>query len=389
MRTAIVVGTGLIGTSVALALSRRGVTVYLDDTDTTAARTAEALGAGSLRLPGKQVDLAVLAVPPGRIGAVLARCQLDDLAHTYTDVASVKARPSDEVASAGGDPSSYIGGHPLAGSERSGPLAARADLFEGRPWVLTPSPRTDRASLNRGLELVSLCGGVPVLMDAAGHDRAVALTSHAPHLISSLMAARLEEAESEHIRVSGQGLRDVTRIAAGEPALWGDILEANAGAVTSVLEAFAADLDRLLSVLRAQRSADAAVRARATGELDRILRRGNRGHARVPHKQRARPDEFVAIPVAIPDQPGALAALFSAVSEAEVNVEDVRIEHSLDQPRGLVELLVDPASVAGVRRVLDANGWSRHEDPHAGHGVRSADRAVGSVTGRRNPDPAR
>ncbi|MCA6094668.1 prephenate dehydrogenase [Streptomyces sp. SCA3-4] len=363
MRTAAVVGTGLIGTSIALALSRRGVMVHLDDTDTTAARTAEALGAGTLRPPSAPVDLAVLAVPPAHIGAVLARCQSESLAHVYTDVASVKSRPHEEVAAAGGDPSSYIGGHPLAGGERSGPLAARSDLFEGRPWVLTPSSRTDRSALNRGLELVSLCGGVPVIMDTAAHDRAVALTSHAPHLISSMMAARLEDAESEHIRVSGQGLRDVTRIAAGEPRLWGDILEANADAVAEVLEAYALDLDRLIAILRAQRSADDEVRRQAAGELEEMLRRGNRGRARVPHKQRSQPAEYVAVPVAVPDQPGALARLFSAVSEAGVNIEDVRIEHSLDQPSGLVELLVEPASVAGVRRLLDANGWVRQETP--------------------------
>lgn len=362
MRTAAVVGTGLIGTSVALALSARGVVVYLDDADTTAARTAEALGAGVLGPPAERVDLAVLAVPPARTGAALARCQQEGLAHTYTDVASVKARPHEEVHAAGGDPASYIGGHPLAGSERSGPLAARADLFEGRPWVLTPSARTDRAALNRGLELVSLCGGVPVIMDTAAHDRAVALTSHAPHLISSLMAARLEEAESEHIRVSGQGLRDVTRIAAGEPALWGDILEANADAVADVLQAYAADLDRVITALRGHRSAGAAERAQAAADLRRLLDSGNRGHARLPHKQRSQPVDFIAVPVTVPDQPGALARLFSAVSEAGVNIEDVRIEHSLDQPRGLVELLVEPSSLTGVRRVLDAHGWTPRDE---------------------------
>ncbi|MBH5334904.1 prephenate dehydrogenase [Streptomyces pactum] len=362
MRTAAVVGTGLIGTSIALALTRRGVAVHLDDADTTAARTAEALGAGSLRPPAEPVELAVLAVPPAHIGTVLARCQREGLAHAYTDVASVKSRPYEEVTAAGGDPASYLGGHPLAGSERSGPLAARADLFEGRPWVLTPSPRTHRAALNRGLELVSLCGGVPVIMDVAAHDRAVALTSHAPHLVSSALAARLEDAEAEHIRVSGQGLRDVTRIAAGEPALWADILEANADAVADVLEACAADLGRMVTVLRARRGADEQGRARATAELTELLRRGNRGHARVPQKPRSRPVEFVAVPVAVPDQPGALARLFSAVSEAGVNIEDVRIEHSLDRPRGLVELLVDPASLTGLRRVLDANGWAPQEE---------------------------
>lgn len=362
MRSALVVGTGLIGTSIALALSRRGVTVYLDDKDTTAVRTAEALGAGFLEPPPARLDLAVLAVPPAYIGAVLADCQRRGMAHAYTDAASVKARPHQEIRAAGGDPATYVGGHPLAGAERSGPLAARADLFEGRPWVLTPSPQTDRAALNQGLELVSLCGGVPVLMDTDAHDRAVALTSHAPHLISSMMAARLEGAKSEYIRVSGQGLRDVTRIAGGEPALWNDILTANADAVAEVLEAYAVDLDRMIGVLRAQRSQEEPVRQKASADLQEMLWRGNRGHARVPDKHSSLPTEFIAVPVAVPDQPGALARLFSAVSQAGVNIEDVRIEHSLERPCGLVELLVDSASVTGVRRLLDENGWAWQED---------------------------
>ncbi|MBL1099299.1 prephenate dehydrogenase [Streptomyces coffeae] len=362
MRSALIVGTGLIGTSIALALSRSGVTVYLDDRDTTAVRTAEALGAGYLEPPPARVDLAVLAVPPAHVGAVLADCQRKGLARAYTDAASVKARPHDEIRAAGGDPGSYVGGHPLAGAERSGPLAARADLFEGRPWVLTPSPQTDRATLNQGLELISLCGGVPILMDTDAHDRAVALTSHAPHLVASMMAARLEEANSEYIRVSGQGLRDVTRIAGGDPALWSDILTANADAVADVLEAYAADLEQMISVLRAQRGDDEPAREKASAELEEMLRRGNRGHARVPDKRTSLPIEFIAVPVAVPDQPGALARLFSAVSAAGVNIEDVHIEHSLDKPRGLVELLVDVASVTIVRRLLDENGWAWQEE---------------------------
>ncbi|MFI8389866.1 prephenate dehydrogenase [Streptomyces sp. NPDC085540] len=361
MRSVQVVGTGLIGTSIALALSRRGVVVYLDDRDTTAARTAEALGAGHLEEPPSRVDLAVLAVPPAHVGAVLVDCQRKGTAHAYTDAASVKALPHDEIRALGGDPATYVGGHPLAGAERSGPLAARADLFEGRPWVLTPSSQTDRAALNQGLELVSLCGGVPVLMDPEAHDRAVALTSHAPHLVSSLMAARLAEARSEYIRVSGQGLRDVTRIAGGEPALWSDILTANADAVADVLEEYAADLGRLIAALRAQR--DDGARAKASADLRELLRQGARGHARVPDKRSATPVQFVAVPVSVPDQPGALARLFSTVSDAGVNIEDVRIEHSVDdRRRGLVELLVDASSVPGVRRLLDDNGWVWQEE---------------------------
>ncbi|MFJ9890722.1 prephenate dehydrogenase [Streptomyces sp. NPDC091287] len=362
MRSALVVGTGLIGTSIALALTRRGVTVYLEDRDTTAVRTAQALGAGSMEPPPGRLDLAVLAVPPVHIGAVLAQCQQKGMAHVYTDAASVKAQPHQEIRAAGGDPATYVGGHPLAGAERSGPLAARADLFEGRPWVLTPSPQTERSALNLGLELVSLCGGVPVLMETAAHDQAVALTSHAPHLVASMMAARLEGARSEYIRVSGQGLRDVTRIAGGDPALWSDILTANAEAVADILDEYAVDLDRMITVLRAQRSGEEQVRKQAYADLEEMLSRGHRGHARVPDKRSSLPTEFVAVPVAVPDQPGALARLFASVSGVGVNIEDVRIEHSLDQPRGLVELLVDAASVTTVRRLLDEQGWAWQEE---------------------------
>ncbi|GAA2311199.1 prephenate dehydrogenase [Streptomyces violaceusniger] len=352
------IGTGLIGTSVALALTRRGVTVYLDDADTTAAATAEAMGAGSMAAPESPVELAVLAVPPAHIGSVLARVQGRGLAHAYTDVASVKARPHHEIQSAGADPAGYIGGHPLAGGERSGPLAASADLFEGRLWVLTPSAHTERLVLNRALELVSLCSGVPVIMDTVAHDRAVALTSHAPHLIATIMAARLENAADESVRVSGQGLRDVIRIAAGDPSLWRDILDANADAVADVLDTYAADLGGAVTALRALGSADETRRKQAGADLDDLLRRGNRGHARLVRKPGAAAAGFLPVPVMIPDQPGALAELFTAVGETGVNIEDVRIEHSPDRPRGLVELLVEKASAPQLCRLLDAAGWT-------------------------------
>ncbi|MFI9100855.1 prephenate dehydrogenase [Streptomyces fildesensis] len=357
MRSAAVIGTGLIGTSIALALTRRGVSVYLDDVNSAAARTAEAMGAGSCRAPEEPVDLAVLAVPPARIGTVLAGVQRAGLAHAYTDVASVKARPHSEMEAAGADPSSYIGGHPLAGAERSGPLAGRADLFEGRPWVLTPSVRTDRTVLNRALELVSLCAGVPVVMDTAAHDEAVALTSHAPHLVAALMAARLEHAAEPSLRISGQGLRDVTRIAGGSPGLWGEILEANSEAVADVLDAFAADLAGAVAALRGLRAPDPVRTEQAAAELDALLTRGNRGHARVAQKSGAA-DEVALVPVIIPDQPGALAELFAAVGAIGVNIEDVRIEHSLDQPRGLVELFVSRSSAAALSRLLSDAGWT-------------------------------
>ena len=364
MKTAVVIGTGLIGTSVALALSRHGVVVLLEDHDADAARTAASLGAGTLLAPGspeQPADLAILAVPPVHVAHVLAEVQARGLARCYTDVCSVKAGPVAEAAALGLDTATYIGGHPLAGLERSGPLAARADLFEGRPWVLTPVQDTSRDALNRALELISLCGAVPVVMDPVEHDRAVALVSHAPHLVSSLMAARLEHSAEDATRIAGQGVRDVTRIAAGDPALWREILTANAAAVADVLEEYAGDLATVVGTLRAlakDAGAPAAGAADAAAELVELLRRGNAGQARIPGKHGAPRAAYAAVPVVISDAPGELARLFAAAGAAGVNVEDLAIEHSPGQQVGLVTLYVDPEAAPGLAERLTERGWT-------------------------------
>lgn len=138
MRTALVIGTGLVGTSAALALAGRGIHVHLVDHDPESARTAAALGAGTDEPPEGRVDLAVVAVPPAHTATVLAAAIRAGAARGYLDVASVKGGPRRELEALGVDLTPYIGTHPMAGKERSGPLAATADLFEGRPWVLTP-----------------------------------------------------------------------------------------------------------------------------------------------------------------------------------------------------------------------------------------------------------
>ncbi len=358
MRTAAVVGTGLIGTSVALALAAQGVTVYLRDTDATAVRTAAALGAGVAEVPPAPVDLAVLAVPPARIGATLRDCQRNDLAHSYTDVGSVKEQPLRDIVELGCDVSRYIGGHPLAGRERSGPLAARADLFDARPWVLTPSKDTDTETLNRALEMVALCRAVPVVMEPRAHDHAVALVSHAPHLVSALMAARLENAADTATRLAGQGVRDVTRIAGSDPGLWVEILGANATAVADVLADLADDLAETVAALRALAAEDDAKRSDGVDGITGILRRGNAGHARIPGKHGAPAARYEAVPVVVGDHPGELARLFADVGVAEVNIEDITIDHSPGRPAGLVELMVDPAAAEGLVLELRRKNWN-------------------------------
>ncbi|MFJ5224836.1 prephenate dehydrogenase [Streptomyces sp. NPDC088400] len=358
MRTALVIGTGLIGTSAALVLAGRGVTVHLVDHDPAQARTAAALGAGTDEAPEGPVDLAIVAVPPTHVAATLATAMRDGVARGYLDVASVKGGPRRELSALGLDLAAYIGTHPMAGKERSGPLAASADLFEGRPWVLTPTRDTDTEVLNLALELVALCRAVPVVMDADAHDRAVALVSHTPQLISSMVAARLKEADETAVRLCGQGIRDVTRIAASDPGMWVEILSANSGPVADVLAGVAADLDETVAALRALQSSDEDKRRGGAAGIEDVLRRGNAGRVRVPGKHGAAPAAYEIVAVLISDQPGELARIFADASRAGVNVEDVRIEHATGQQAGLVQLMVEPAAAPVLAASLRERGWS-------------------------------
>ncbi|KRV49652.1 prephenate dehydrogenase [Wenjunlia vitaminophila] len=358
MRTAAVIGTGLIGTSIALALSARGVSVHLRDRDQATVRTASALGAGTEEAPDGPVELAVVAAPPAHVGRTLAQVQAEGLAHSYLDVASVKGGPGRELAELGCDLSRYVGSHPMAGKERSGPLAASPDLFEGRPWVLTPTRETSTDTLNLALELVALCRAVPVVMDAAEHDRAVALVSHTPHLLASMVAARLEHAADSAVRLAGQGVRDVTRIAASEPAMWIDILAANAGPVADVLADLAEDLQRTVGALRELQSADEDKRRDGVSGIEDVLRRGNAGRARIPGKHGTAPARYEVVAVLIGDRPGELARVFADAGRAGVNIEDVRIEHSTGQRAGLVQLMVAPAVATSLASALVERGWN-------------------------------
>ncbi len=358
MRSALVLGTGLIGTSAALALVQRGVTVHLADHDPEQARTAAALGAGTDAAPDGPVDLAVVAVPPAHVATVLADAMRRDAARGYIDVASVKGGPRRDLQALGLDLTRYLGTHPMSGREKSGPLAATGDLFEGRPWVLTPTRDTDTEVLNLALELVSHCRAVPVVMDADAHDRAVALVSHMPHLVSSMVAARLEHADEAAVRLCGQGIRDVTRIAASDPGMWIDILSANPGPVADLLSDVATDLDEAVRALRALQSSDEAKRREGSAGIEDMLRRGNAGQVRVPGKHGSAPRAYEVVAVLIDDQPGQLARIFADAGRAGVNIEDVRIEHATGQQAGLVQLMVEPQAVPVLTAALRERGWA-------------------------------
>jgi prephenate dehydrogenase len=355
VRSCLVVGTGLIGTSIALALRGQGVTVHLSDRDPVAVRRAAELGAGDPGVPRAQVDLAVVAVAPSATAEVAIGLLTGSVAATVVDTAGVKADVMREVRRVLGRAGHFVGTHPMAGRERSGPGAARADLFEGRPWVLVEAG-SEEASRARARALVQLCGGVPVRMDEIAHDAAVALVSHVPHLAATLVAARLAEGEGAALELTGQGLRDVTRVAASDPDLWVDILAANAEPVARVLTELRQDVDGAIAALR-EVSEDPEWGRTSLREL---LVRGNSGRARLPGKHGAAATAYVVVPVVVADRPGELARLLVDAGHAGVNVEDVRIEHSPGQPVGLVELSVSPGVEDRLTQALLELGWVVH-----------------------------
>jgi prephenate dehydrogenase len=345
-----IVGTGLLGTSAGLALRARGVDVVLADASPAALTLAADYGAGRPATAEDVPDLVVVAVPPDVTARVVA-AELDAFPNAIvTDVASVKAQPFAELLDAGADIARYLGSHPLAGRERGGAIAARSDLFVGRPWVLTPHDAADPRALALVEDLALDLDAVPVTMPADEHDASVALVSHVPQVVSSLLARRLVDAPATALGLAGGGLRDTTRVAASDPALWVQILASNAPAVAGVLRAFRDDLDALLALV-AEPEAPGARRGIAES-----LAGGNAGVARIPGKH-GQDRRFSQLVVLVDDRPGELARLLTDIGAVGVNMEEIRLEHSPGAPIGLAEISVLPETEARLVAELADRGW--------------------------------
>jgi len=356
----VVVGAGLVGASIGCALSVHGFTVHLVDASPSHALVAAELGAGTVSPPDPDtVDLVVAAVPPLALPEVVVDALARYPQATVTDVGSVKAGLLAALWHSGIDLSRYVGSHPMAGSQYSGPMTARADLFEDRTWVITPHRRSAASSVELVSRMVSACGARAVVMDVDDHDAAVARVSHLPHLMAVLMAGHLHSVPAEHLALAGQGLRDVTRIAGSDPGLWEQILTANATAVLAELRAVAEELDTVIS----------AIQTPGTGDLRTQLTRGVGGTRRIPGKHGAAAVTYTQVVVEIPDAPGALGRLFALVGEAGVNVEDVSIEHDQVKQIGYLWLAVDPTQAPGLVLAMTDHGWSVQPQPRSGRGL--------------------
>jgi prephenate dehydrogenase len=345
-----VVGAGLLGASVGLALRAKGVDVIVADQSPAQLSLAIDYGAGRRAEDTDNPELIVVAVPPDVTAAVVAAELAAHPDALVTDVASVKAGPLDELRAAGAPLDRYVGSHPLAGRERGGAISARADLFFGRPWVIAANEATSAPQLRVIEDLVMDLGAVPVQMTAEEHDRSVALVSHVPQVIASLLAKRLIGATEAAVSLSGQGLRDTSRIAGSNPELWVQILGANAASVVELLNEYRDDLDQVIQTLSAP---DALGARRALAET---LAAGNAGVARIPgkHGQDRRYSQLVVL---VDDTPGELARLLTEIGQAGVNLEDLRLEHSPGAQIGLAEISVLPEVEQQLIDELESRGW--------------------------------
>ena len=352
----LIIGAGLLGASLGMRLSKLGLPVFLRDIYPVVSALACDMGAGQ-RWEEDCPDpaLVIVATPPDVAADQVIAALKEFPTALVTDVASVKSVILEEVAQAGADLTRYVGSHPMAGRERSGTAFAREDLFESRPWVIVPNQETDPGAVLAMRTLALDVGSLPLQLDAETHDQSVALVSHVPQLVSSLLAAQLAKALPESLGLSGQGLRDTTRIASSDPALWAAIIAGNAEHVGKVLRGFADDMQQVLHAL--EHPGAAIPSPSLVGAVTLAMRQGNLGVARIPGKHGGAPRRYQEVMVKVPDEAGTLGRLFQAVGETGTNIEDLELEHSPGAAFGVARLAIEPNSAASLAEKLQVKGW--------------------------------
>jgi prephenate dehydrogenase len=344
-----IVGSGLIGTSIGLALVSRGLKVDMRDIDPRAELLARDL-VKSQEL--KDPELTIFALPSSSLSQALDSEFAINPGSKFIDIGSVKTKPLLDVSRSSIPSKSFLATHPMAGREVGGAESARADLFQSRTWVYIPNDLEgnpiDPELLGYGLWLISALGAVPVAMQAAEHDRAVALISHLPQIVSSLLAGQLLSGERSALELSGAGLRDTTRIAASNATLWDEILSSNSTEIVPLLISLQNDLAALVEALNSNAS------------VSSFVEKGNQGRALIPGKHGGAAREYTYLPVVIEDKPGQLAALVSECAKANVNIEDLTIEHSPGQFTGLITLALSKNDADVLSAHLIGSGWNVH-----------------------------
>ena len=339
-----IVGSGLIGTSIGLGLVQHGIKVSMHDRDPK----AELLARDLISLPSSgPVDFVILATPISALPALLDSEYNANPNSAFIDVSSVKSKVKVDVSASKLPLTRFLPTHPMAGREVGGAESARADLFQGRVWIID-SRGVDSDVTSNACELIQLLGAHVVDLDSEEHDRAVALVSHLPQIIASLLAKQLHGAGEGWLDLAGAGLRDTTRIAASDAGLWREIISANSKALKPLLEIVRNDLNEVIAGIENQ------------DVMGKLIEDGNVGRSRIPGKHGGKAREYTYLPVVIEDKPGQLAALFDECAIAGVNVEDLSIEHSPGQFTGLITLALSAIDAEKLRGHLKNKGWSVH-----------------------------
>lgn len=349
-----IVGTGLIGTSIAMASARVGCDVSGWDVDhaslALAAELTSLRAARSLEDAVEAADIVIVCAPVPTIPELAARVLAAVPTATVTDAGSIKEHVVREVATLAGPAAGrFIGGHPMGGSERSGPEHASASVVDGIVWVLTPDEGTESHRVESLETWVERIGGRPVRMSAERHDRLVAFVSHLPQVASTALmglAATEEADEPDILLLAAGGFRDLTRLASSNPALWSQILLSNREAIAEAIDLYSARLADLRAMVVEGRGSD----------VEETFDDAKRARLRLAAKPQVRAGVAV-LQVQAPDRPGALAELTSVLAEHAVNIEDLQIVHSPEGGRGTVHLTVAATSAEDALRVLASRSF--------------------------------
>ena len=342
-----VVGAGLIGTSIALGLASRGVSVELHDEDQNTLDLAKDLLAPHVKVGVP--DLVIVATPPKTISNVLKKEFGNNPQATFIDVGSVKNNLVLEVEALTELAARFVGSHPMAGREVAGPSSAQADLFQGRAWILTPTSMTEESSIDLAKELVEALGATAYIMGAPAHDSLLARISHLPQITSTALAGAIEQL-GDDLNLSGQGLRDMTRIANSDGELWSEILLENQDEVLKAISEYQQIIANLKDALE----------SRDESALKNLFINGNKGRAKVSGKHGSKPRNYSHLMIVIKDEPGALSRLFEQCAAIDANIEDLSIEHSPGQLTGLITLAFSPDDALRVQDHLLSHDWKVH-----------------------------
>jgi prephenate dehydrogenase len=351
-----VLGTGLIGTSIAMAAARTGAPVRGFDPDAEVLEQAAARSGldprGTLEEAVEGSTLAFVCTPIGSTVEVSLEALRSATGAIVSDVASAKSHVQLEIEARAGsvEVERFVGGHPMGGSERSGPRFASDAVLEGSVWALCPGPRTSEEAVARVKAFTSRLGARPIRITPERHDRLVGIVSHLPQVASTALmglAADEESGEPELLLLAAGGFRDLTRLAASNPDLWREILLANAEEVADAIDRYSERLLALRDLLR-------------EGDGDRVREAFAQAKAaRLSLAAKPQVRAGVAVfQVPIPDRPGALAELTRTLGESDINIEDLQIVHSPEGGRGVVHLTVVAGAADEAARALGERGLS-------------------------------